>query len=268
MVESNIKREVVSLQAVGGPTAVIAYAGLRFLTDPTLDEPREYPRPTGATLVKLAGPALRPDDVEPIDAVLLSHDHHEDNLDDGGRAFLSRAGRVLTTREGAERLGGGATGMDPFDRVELERAGGGSVRVTATPAEHGPPEFAAQNGPVIGFYLQAEDWPTVYVSGDNASIRTVAEIARRVPAVDAAVLHAGAARVATKFDGRPLSMDGRRVAAAAAVLGADVVVPAHYDGWTHFSEGRDDLELAFREAGLSALLSAAEHGSWTSLRRG
>lgn len=35
-------------------------------------------------------------------------------------------------------------------------------------------------------------------------------------------------------------MDSIR-AAAAAVLGASVVIPAHYDGWAHFTEGRDDL---------------------------
>lgn len=46
----------------------------------------------------------------------------------------------------------------------------------------------------------------------------------------------------------------------------DVVVPAHYDGWTHFTEGLADLELAFHEAGLSSLLRTAPHGSWVSLR--
>ncbi len=61
-------------------------------------------------------------------------------------------------------------------------------------------------------------------------------------------------------------MDSRRTAAAAAVLDADVVVPAHYDGWTHFSEGLIDLQLAFHEAGLSSLLHSAPHGSWAALR--
>lgn len=53
------------------------------------------------------------------------------------------------------------------------------------------------------------------------------EIARCGPAIDAAVLHAGAARVPGKFRDRPLSMDGVRVAAAAAVTGAAAVIPAH-----------------------------------------
>jgi hypothetical protein len=106
----------------------------------------------------------------------------------------------------------------------------------------------------------------VYVSGDNASIGTVAEIARRTPAIDAVVLHAGAARVQARFQNRALSLDSIRAAAAAAILGSGVVVPAHYDGWAHFSEGRDDLARAFDDAGLAARLRLGDHGTWTPLR--
>jgi len=106
----------------------------------------------------------------------------------------------------------------------------------------------------------------VYVSGDNASIGTVAEIARHTPAIDAAVLHAGAARVPARFKNRALSLDSIRAAAAAAILGSAMVIPAHYDGWTHFSEGRDDLARAFDDAGLAARLRLSDHGTWTPLR--
>ncbi|WP_406424312.1 hypothetical protein OH809_02885 [Streptomyces sp. NBC_00873] len=104
------------------------------------------------------------------------------------------------------------------------------------------------------------------MSGDNASIRTVAEISHRVPNIGTAVLNAGAARVPAKFEGRPLSLDSCRAAAAAAVLDAGIVIPAHYDGWTHFAEGLTDIELAFSEAGLSSLLRISPHGDWVALR--
>ena len=35
------------------------------------------------------------------------------------------------------------------------------------------------------------------------------------------------------------------------ILRARRVVPVHYEGWAHFTEGRDDLEAAFAAAGLS-----------------
>jgi L-ascorbate metabolism protein UlaG (beta-lactamase superfamily) len=258
MVEQTVKRETITLQAVGGPTAVITYAGLRFLTDPTFDAPREYERSTGATLVKLAGPALGPDEVEPIDAVLLSHDHHEDNLDHGGRAFLARAGRVVTTRAGAERLPDGATGLDPFESVELERPDGGTVRITATPAEHGPPEFAERNGPVIGFYLQADGWPALYVSGDNASVDVVRTIVDRLGPADVAVLFAGAAQV----PGKPgdLTLTAERAVEATLALNARAAIPIHQNGWRHFTQNADDVRRAFAAAGLTDRLVDVEPG--------
>ena len=50
-----------------------------------------------------------------------------------------------------------------------------------------------------------------------------------------------------------------------AVLGLAVVIPAHYDGWAHFSEGRADLARAFDDAGLTAQLRLSDHGAWIPL---
>jgi hypothetical protein len=95
---------------VGGPTALIEAGGFRLLTDPTFDPPGAYRLPH-VTLTKTAGPSLPVAAVEPIDAVLLSHDQHADNLDHSGRAFLATAPRVLTTVVGARRLEGGAQAL-------------------------------------------------------------------------------------------------------------------------------------------------------------
>jgi len=70
---------------------------MRLLTDPTLDPAgSEYPTPL-YTLRKTAGPALTAAALLPLDAVLLSHDHHFDNLDRAGRRLLAGVPRVLTT---------------------------------------------------------------------------------------------------------------------------------------------------------------------------
>ena len=132
----------LTLRLVGGPTAVFEYAGLRWLTDPTFSPPGEY-----GGLVKTTGPALGFDELGPIDVVLLSHDQHPDNLDPEGRACLPRAGRVLTTTAGAERLGGNAIGLAPWSFLELDRPDGGMVTVTELPALHGP-EGSEWRGPI------------------------------------------------------------------------------------------------------------------------
>src|SRR5215468_3897466 len=104
----------LSLTLVGGPTALIEAAGVRLVTDPTFDPPGDY-RMSYGTLTKTLAPALTADAIGAVDAVVLSHDQHWDNLDHSGRAFLSKAARVFTTPAGAARLGGGAEGLEPWD---------------------------------------------------------------------------------------------------------------------------------------------------------
>ena len=94
-----------TLTLIGGPTLVLELAGFRLLTDPTFDPPGDYPLGS-VTLVKQAGPAIAAEDIGRLDAVLLTHDQHADNLDNSGRALLPKAKRVLTTPIAAQRLGG------------------------------------------------------------------------------------------------------------------------------------------------------------------
>jgi L-ascorbate metabolism protein UlaG (beta-lactamase superfamily) len=71
---------------VGGPTALLELGGLRLLTDPTFDPPGGEYTTGPVTLRKLAAPALSPDALGRLDAILLSYNHHFDNLDHAGRA--------------------------------------------------------------------------------------------------------------------------------------------------------------------------------------
>lgn len=247
--------EAIPVLAVGGPTVVFEYGGLRFVTDPTFDPPGEQPR----RLVKLTGPAVAPDAIGPVDVVLLSHDHHPDNLDTAGRAFLARADRVLTTAEGAKRLGRDANGLHPWQRVDLERPDG-FLTVTAVPALHGPEGSDPVMGPVIGFVLTGDGLPSIYVSGDNASTDLVRAIAARLGPIELAILFAGAARLEHRLNGAQLTLTSEDAAEAARILGARAVVPAHIDGWAHFTEGAGELRAAFEAAGLSDRLALAEPG--------
>ncbi len=246
----------IPVRVLGGPTTVIEYGGLRLLTDPTFDAPGDYPVGPERVLTKTAPSLADPADLGPVDAVLLSHDQHPDNLDTAGRALLDDVPLVLTTGSGAQRLGGTARGLAPWESVDLARPDGGSVTVTATPAQHGPEGCEPFTGEVVGFLLSAPDLPTVYVSGDNASLDVVREIARRVGTVDTAVLFAGAARTPF-FDGALVTLDGAGAAEAARLLDARRVVPAHCDSWGHFTESRDDVVAAFTAAGIADRLQVS-----------
>ena len=244
---------MILIQLIGGPTALLEVDGLRLVTDPTFDLPGDYPRPNAPTLVKLAGPAVTEGEMARADAVLLSHDQHADNLDRTGRAYLAKVPLTLTTPSGAWLTGAGiaARGMAPWEHVDLPRAGREPLRVTAVPARHGPEGCEPFTGEVTGFVLTAPDLPTIYLSGDNAWLGAVEQVAARFAPVAIAVLFAGAARLVGRFDGALLTLDSELSAQAARVLGARFVVPVHYTGWQHFTEGGADLRAAFDRADLA-----------------
>jgi L-ascorbate metabolism protein UlaG (beta-lactamase superfamily) len=244
-----------SLTYVGGPTALLELGGLRLLTDPTFDPPGAEFRSGSYVLRKTMGPALAPEKLGRIDAVLLSHDHHFDNLDASGRALLARVPQILAPRAAADRLGGAARGLEPWDTVELSGPMG-ALRLTATPARHGPAHM--DRGPVIGFVLEAAGAAPIYVSGDTVWYEGMAEVARRFT-VGTAILFMGAAQVAA-VGPWPLTLTTADAVEAARAFAPATIVPLHFEGWQHFSQGRADVEAAFTQAGLTARLSWPEPG--------
>jgi L-ascorbate metabolism protein UlaG (beta-lactamase superfamily) len=113
---------------------------------------------------------------------------------------------------------------------------------------------------VIGFLLGGPGLETVYVSGDNASLDVVRSIAERAGDVDVAVLFAGAVQVPYRFDCAYLTLSSDRAAEAAKILGVRAVVPVHYEGWTHFTQGADALRAAFAGNSISERLVMADRG--------
>lgn len=245
---------------IGGPTALIEIGGFRLLTDPTFDSPGEYKLPH-VTLEKLLSPAMTADRIGRIDAVLLSHDQHSDNLDNSGKAFLSKAGRVLTTVAGAGRLGGNAEGLAPWASVELKNDTGQTLRVTATPARHGPHGIEPLSGDVIGFVLSAQDARPVYITGDTVWYDGVAEVARRFNS-GLVMPFAGAAQTRGPFH---LTMDANDVIETARAFPEAEIVPLHYEGWKHFRQNGNDLRVSFDALGFGARLKLLDPGVATEI---
>ncbi|NIF72237.1 MULTISPECIES: MBL fold metallo-hydrolase [unclassified Burkholderia] len=251
-----MKAPDLTLTLIGGPTVLIEYDGMRLLTDPTFDPPGLY-QEQPVRFEKTTGPALSVEEVGALDAVLLSHDHHFDNLDHAGRAMLPRVPLVYTTQAGARRLGGNALGLAPFETRTLPTRDGRRLLVTATPARHGPVGIEPYSGDVIGFALGIDEpGDLVYVTGDTVWYQGTAEVARRCsPRV--VVLFTGAAEPRGRFH---MTMGSEDALEAAQAFPEARLVAVHNEGWVHLKETQAQLEDSFAKLGAGGRLTALERG--------
>ena len=242
----------MKLTRIGGPTVLIEVDGWRLLVDPTFDPAgRQYSFGWGTGSTKTLDPAITVGELGPIDVVLVSHDHHADNLDDAGRAMLPSAGAVITTTSGAGRLAAGLDadrlhGLAPGESVTLQgvRPGLPTLVITATPCRHGPPLTRAIVGDVIGFAVrrQGETAVAIWVTGDTVPCEP---LRRTAAALDIDVMLANVGGVRFGVTG-PLrfTMTGRDAVELVAIAEPRVVAFAHYDGWSHFVDGERGLRDA------------------------
>jgi L-ascorbate metabolism protein UlaG (beta-lactamase superfamily) len=241
---------------IGTATAILEINGVNFLTDPFFS-PAGTTFPIGDTIVLKVtdDPALRLDQLPVIDAVLLSHEDHPDNLDPPGRQLLDGR-QVFTTIDGAKNLAPrpAVHGMKPWDEITTTIAGK-EFTIISTPTQHVPGDECT------GFLVTAPDFGTgrdglpnaIYFSGDTVYIAELEAIVERFH-ICAAVLNLGNAQAPVSTEPGAATMqitmggsDGARLFRA---LKADVLVPMHYESWGHFTQFGEELRRVFEEEGI------------------
>ena len=235
---------------IGTATLLLEIGPVRLLTDPVFDPPGgTYHFGYGTSSKKLTPPAMRPEEIGHVDAILLSHDHHEDNLDRAGRAFLSHATQILTTVAGARRLGGHAVGLKSWESKAI-KSDNFDIKITAVPARHGSLGAHWIVGETTGFVLEwlGQKQGALYISGDTVWFRGISEIANHFR-IGTAVLHIGRAGFLSTG---PVwfTFSAREAVKAVKVLSPHTVIPIHYEGWKHFREPRARAEREFLMAGI------------------
>ena len=159
-----------------GATYLIEVGSFRFLSDPGFDpDGTEKSEGPGHDLKKNMAPPLPVEEVGRIDAVFVSHAHHYDNLDNTGKAWLPKWGKILTHPDAAKILEGNvdATGFGTWESTKLTNELGEEVRVTMMPAVHTNNEdIRGAVGETTGFLLEwdGQENGGLLITGDSVWI--------------------------------------------------------------------------------------------------
>jgi len=239
------------LTHIGTATMLLEIGSIRILTDPVFDPPGgDYHFGYGAGAKKLTPPAIKPEETGKIDVVLLSHDHHEDNLDRAGRELLPSVGKVVTTVTGARRLGNNTIGLKPWQSTTIQ-SDDSEIKVTAVPAHHGSLWSYIIVGETTGFILEwkGQKHGALYISGDTVWFEGIHEIAHRFK-VSTAILHIGKASFPITGPVR-FTLNAKEAARITRTLNLRTMIPIHYEGWSHFREPKAEAEKHFRAVEIS-----------------
>ena len=237
----------ITVRYVGGPTALLEIGSWRLLADPTFDAAGgRYFFGWGTASRKLQAPAIAFETLEPVHAVLLSHDQYGDNLDPAGRALLPRMGTVITTVPGARRLAAGRAGADvrglnPGQSTVLSAEGRPPLRITATPCRHGPPGSGPIVGAVIGFDVgwEGQQHGTLWITGDTVLYDGLRAAVRGMH-VSVAAIHLGGVTFPWLSGRLRYTMNAAEAIDLCRELAPETVLPLHFEGWRHFRQSREE----------------------------
>lgn len=255
-----------TLTFVGNATVLLEYGPFRLLTDPNfLHRGQRAYLGWGLSSKRLTEPALSPEQLGDLDAVVLSH-LHGDHWDRVARRRLARGTPIVTTPHAARRLQGWhgfrrATGLTTWES-QLLTSSSTSVRVTSLPGKHAPGPFRMMLPPVMGSLLEFGDVSgdidcRVYLSGDTLMFDGLHEIADRYPQLDLGVVHLGGT---TLPGGIMVTMNGEQGAEWLQLMNPTTTVPVHTDDYTVFRSPRSEFEDAVHGRGLADRVRCVEPG--------
>lgn len=254
-----------TVQFIGTATVIIRFQGFTILTDPNFLHKGDHVHlGYGLTSERRTNPAIRFEELPPIDLVVLSH-FHGDHFDQLVQEKLNRATPIVTTKEGGERLkrhGFTRTfGLSTWDRLEVSK-GASRLRITATPGRHGPAGVAVLLPKVMGSVLDFGASPAVpdyrmYISGDTLVYDDIRAIPQRFPNIDLALLHLGGTRILGVVK---VTMDGKDGVRMMQLVRPKKAVPIHYNDYDVFKSPLEDFAREVKAAGLEKDVIYLAHG--------
>lgn len=220
---------------LGHSTVLLELDGRRVLTDPVFAE-RVSP-------VSFAGPRrfhpapARVEELPPLDAVLLSHDHF-DHLCRSTMEAIGRMGVPVVTALGVghhlEAYGVAHDRITELDWGESAEVGG--LRFTATPAQHFSGRgLLSRNATLWASWVVQSERRKVFFSGDTGVTPAFAEVGRVHGPFDLVLLEVGAFHPSWGA----IHLGPEKALEVFAMLGGGTLLPVH---WGTFNLGLHDWE--------------------------
>ncbi|HET9771306.1 MAG TPA: MBL fold metallo-hydrolase [Acidimicrobiia bacterium] len=256
------------LTFVGTATTLLRLGPFTLLTDPNFVHRGQWVYlGYGLATRRRTEPAMQPEDLPQLDAVLLSH-LHADHFDRVAKASLDRSLPIVTTSHAAgklERAGfSAAVPLEHWSTHELIR-GDHRLRVTSTPGTHGPGLLGRLLPPVMGSVVELEHAGAVttrlWITGDVLFRRELGAVRERWPDLDAMVIHLGGTRVF----GFLVTMDGRQGMDLVELIRPGLTVPVHYDDYSVFKSPLSQFLAEARRRGYGGQIRTVHHGETARL---
>jgi N-acyl-phosphatidylethanolamine-hydrolysing phospholipase D len=174
---------------LGHAAFLIQTSGLNILTDPMFGATAGPHRLIGSK--RRAPLPIDPEDLPPIDLVLLSHNHY-DHLDLASiRQLRERHDPLFLVPLGMGKYvsGGRVLELDWWQMADL-----GPLKAHATPAEHFSARTPFDHDRTLwcGWYLEIDDASPIYFVGDSAYTELFAEVGTRLGAPEVVLMPVGA----------------------------------------------------------------------------
>jgi L-ascorbate metabolism protein UlaG (beta-lactamase superfamily) len=240
----------LSVLWIGHATALIQIDDKFVLTDPV------FTGAVGQLSKRLVEPGLAPEDLPPVDAVVISHMHF-DHLSLGSLDIIEpKVKHLFVPRGGLVYIPNYTFSTDEVRTFQTYEMNG--LRVTAVPVKHVGWRYGADvdwmTTSFTGWVFEYHGL-TVYFGGDTAYVaENFARTRARFPNIDLALLPI--APIHPRDFMKRTHVDPMEAVQAFLDLGAKTMIPIHYDTFVNSGdepgEPRRVLEQVMRARGLSA----------------